>query len=352
MNWRNAVPLLAGGAVLIGLLAVLPVISPGRTATTTTTSIEPAALSERPPFGQRLPGRLVYLGADRVLNLVDLGTGTRLGSKGVASDERPAAASAEAAVVGSLPAGTVSGNWDEWVRLPWESAESAPITIGHGLAYSPELDAVAAAMTPLPSGANGVQIATRDATWEAAASGGSWGFPTWMGDAVLVREQIGGATNWWLLPGAAPGEPLSVALPEGFVPIAGTPGRVMGRLDDEGVIAVLETGEVRRLPSGWSWAAAWQPGRDEPLLATVGGPTSAIVGYNRNGTVAWTWPLGDAASEFRGGVAWSPDGSFVVAPGDDAVIALNEFGGVIGTLDRSLPAPEVSDAGFVAVVPG
>ncbi len=352
MTWRNALPLLAGGALLVGVLAVLPLLSPGRTATTTTTTIEPAALSERPPFGQRLPGQLVYLGADRVLNLVDLGTGRQVGSKGVDADERPAAASAAAAVVGSLPAGTVSGNWDAWVRLPWEGTESVPVATGHGLAHSPEMDAVAAAMTPLPSGANGVQIAAPDQTWVAASSSGAWGFPTWMGDQVLVREQAGTATNWWLLPGAAPGEPQAVALPDGFLPIAGTPGRVMGRLGEEGVIVVLDTGEVRRLVSGWSWAAAWQPGRDEPLLATVGGPTRAIVGYNRNGTVAWTWPLGDAASEFRGGVAWSPDGSFVVAPGDGSVIAINEFGGVIGTLDRSLPPPEVSDAGFVAVVAG
>ncbi len=352
MSWQRALPLLAGGALLIGLLAVLPLISPDRTATTTTTTIEPSALSERPPFGQPLPGRLVYLGADRVLNLVDLGTGRQVGSKGVDGDERPAAASAGAAVVGNLPAGVVSGNWDQWVELPWEGTEALPVASGHGLVYSSILEAVAAAMTPLPSGGNGVQIVTPDRTWEAASSGGSWGFPTWMGDQVLAREQTGAATNWWLLPGAAPGEPQAVALPDGFLPIAGTPGRVMGRLGDDGVIVVLDTGEVHRLPAGWSWAAAWQPGRDEPLLATVGGPTSAVVGYNRNGTVAWTWPLGEAASEFRGGVAWSPDGSFVVAPGDGAVMAINEFGGVIGTLDRSLPPPEVSDAGFVAVVPG
>ncbi len=345
-------PLLAGGAVLVVILAVLPIFSPGRTATTTTTTIEPTGLSERPPFGQALPGQLVYLGADRVLNLVDLGTGAQLGSKGVAADERPAAASATTAVVGSLPAGTVSGNWDEWVRLPWEGTEPLPVASGHGLAHSPELDTVAAAMTPLPSGANGVLIVTPESTWEAAASGGSWGFPTWMGETVLAREQSQDVTNWWLLPGVGPGDPQPVDLPEGFVPIAGTADRVMGSLGDEGVIVVVDTGEVHRLPSGWSWAAAWQPDRAEPLLATVGGPTSAVVGYNRNGTVAWTWPLGDAASEFRGGVAWSPDGSFVVAPGDGALMALNEFGGVIGTLDRSLPAPEVSDAGFVAVVPG
>ncbi len=352
MSWRRAGPLLAGGALLVGVLALLPLISPERATTTTTTTTEPPALSERPPFGQRLAGRIAYLGADRVLNLVDLGTGARVGSKGVAADQRPAAASAAGALVGSLPAGTVSGNWDAWVRLTWDGTEVQPVAIGHGLAYSPELDSVAAAMTPLPSGASGVQIVTPDASWEASSSAGSWGFPTWMGERVLAREQVGDATNWWLLPGTAPGDPEAVDLPDGFLPIAGTPGRVMGQLGDDGVIVVLDSGEVLRLPAGWSWAAAWQPGAAEPLLATVGGPNNAAVGYFRDGTVAWTWPLGEAASRFRGGVAWAPDGSFVVAPGAGAVIAINEFGGVIGTLDRSLPPPEVNDAGFVAVVPG
>ncbi len=352
MRLGRALPLVAGGAALLAVLALIPLLSPERTGTTTTTTIIITGLSERPPFGQPLPGRIVYLGADRVLNLVDLGTGTRLGSKGVAADQRPAAASAATAIVGSLPAGTVSGNWDRWVRLAWEGTDADLIAIGHGIAYAPEHDAIAAAMTPLPSGQNGVQIVTADETWEAVSSTGAWGFPTWMGDAVLAREQSGAETNWWLLPAAAPGDPAEVALPDDFIPIAGTAGRVMGRLGDEGVIAVLDTGELLRLPSGWSWAAEWQPGSDQPILATVGGPTSAVVGYNRDGTVAWTWPLGEAASEFRGGVAWSPDGSFLVAPGQGGVIAINEFGGVIGTMDAGLPPPEVSDAGFVAVVPG
>ncbi len=351
MNVRRLAPLLAGAAALAVVLAVVPLLSPDRTASTTTTTFVPTGLSERPPFGQPLPGRLVYLGADRVLNLVDLRTGTRLGSKGVGSDQRPAAASAADALVGSLPAGTVSGNWDRWSRLPWESTSVLDSATGQSVAYSRELDTVAAAMAPLPSGANGVMITSPSESWVAASSDGAWGFPTWVGTQVLVREQAGSSTRWWLLDGATPGPAEEVAMPDGLLPIAGTTDRVMGRLGDEGVIVTLGGGEVHRLPAGWSWAAEWQPGAAEPLLATVGGPTRAIVGYNRNGTVAWTWPLGDAASEFRGGVAWAPDGSFVVAPGDGAIMALTAFGGVIGTLDAALPAPEVSDSGFVSIVP-
>ncbi len=347
---RRWLPLLVAVAAVGAVLAILPLISPGGSTTTTVTTAPPTGLSERPPFGQPLLGAVAYLGADRVLNLVDLGTGTSLGSKGVDGDRRPAAASSTSAFVGNLPAGIISGNWDSWRTLPWAGTEYADVARGHAITYSRQLDALAVAMAPLPSGANGVLIVGPAGTWEAAASSGAWDFPTWMGDDVLTRESTGDDINWWLLDGRERSPLRPVALPRDFVPIAGAPGLVMGRSGEEGVIVDLDRGETSRLTGGWSWAAEWQPGADAPILATIGGDPPALIGYNARGTFEWSWPVGDTATRFRGGVSWSPDGEFVVATGGGGLMAFTDFGGTIGTLDRSLPPPEISDAGFVVVV--
>ncbi len=350
-RWPRWLPLAGALAAVAILLAVLPTISPGTPATSTVTTAPPAGLSERPPFSQPLPGAVAYLGADRVLNLVDLRVGTPLGSKGVDSDRRPAAASSTLAYLGNLPAGVISGNWDGWRTLPWAGTEYRDIARGHAIAYSRNLDAIAAAMLPLPSGDNGVLIVGPDGRWEATRSGGLWDFPTWLGSELLVREATGDRILWWMVDGLQPAEPRRIDLPAGFVPIAGAPGLVMGRLDGEGVIVDLDTGEPARLTGGWSWAAEWQPGANRPILATIGGTPTALIGYTPSGTFEWSWPLGEGASRFRGGVSWSPDGEFVVATGGETgLMAFTSFGGTIGTFDRSLPEPEASDAGFVVVV--
>ena len=341
-------PLVAVGAVVIGTLALLPLISPDGSRSTTTTS-QPQSLSERAPFGVRLGAALAYYGANREFNLIDLRNGRQLGSKGVPNDRRPVGATPVAALLGNLPAGVAEGNWDAWKALPWQGTSDQDLGAGSGIVYSRRLGVLAATMRPLPSGGNGLRIVDDAETLNSIESNGFWSFATWIGDRVLVREAIGDEIHWWAVP-VDPEEPTDrIALPDEFRPIAGTHGLVMGELAGEGVIVDLSTGLQSRLPSGWSWAADWQPG-PEPLLATVGGTPVTLVAYNRDGTVNWTWPLGDGATQFRGGVAWSPDGSFVVAPGGGTIRAFTPFGGDLGGMDPGLPAPESSDAGFVAVV--
>lgn len=349
---RPPLPLLAAALVaLVLVVAVLPNLGGGRSDSTTTT-VNPLALSERPPFGRPLPGYLAYLAADRTFVLVDLVTGELLGSKGVPGDRRAAAASNTAAFLGNLPRGSEEdGNWDELRSLEWQGTSGGDHGEGLAIVYSQQINTIAKAMRPLPDGGNGVRFVSETDAWDAASSPGFWSLPVWMGDRLLVRELRGDAVLWWLLDGTGPGEPEPVDLPDEFLPIAGTDGLVMGQLGDDGVIIDLATGEASRLTGRFSWAAAWRPVGD-PILATVGGEPPALIGYTPNGLFAWSVPLRDNATRFRGGVAWSPDGTYVVAPARGTIDAVTASGGTIGELDTSLPAPEAKiDTGFVTLVP-
>ncbi len=341
---------LAVAAVVVATLAVLPRFSPDSSpANVTTTTQAPQALSERAPFGVQFNAALAYYGANREFNLIDLRDGSQIGSKGVSNDRRPVGATSTAALLGNLPAGVADGNWDSWQALPWRSTVGTSLASGNAIAYSRRLGLLAVTMRPLSSGGNGVQIVDDGAALNGITSGGLWGFPTWIGDRILVREAAGDEIRWWAVPAEPGADPVMLALPDDFLPIAGTDGLVMGELSGEGVIIDLATGTPSRLPGGWSWAAEWRPGTD-PLLATVGGTPPTLVAYNRDGTFNWSWPLGEGTTQFRGGVAWSPDGSLVVAPGGGTIQGFTSFGGALGAMDPALPAPESSDAGFVAIV--
>lgn len=343
-------PLLVVGAVVVATLAVLPLFAPDDSSPDRTTATRaPQALSERAPFSVQLNAALAYYGANREFNLIDLRNGRQIGSKGVPNHQRPVGASKAAAFLGNLPAGVAAGNWDAWEALPWQGTANEGLATGSGIAYSRRLGLIAVTMRPLPSGGNGIRIVDNGETFHSIESSGFWSFATWIGDRVLVREATGDTINWWMLPVDAGESAEPVDLPDDFRPIAGTTGLVMGELIEDGVIIDLTTGDQVRLPSGWSWAADWRPGPD-PLLATIGGTPATLVAYNRDGTVNWTWPLGEGSTQFRGGVSWSPDGSFVVAPGGSTIKAFTAFGGDLGDLDPALPEPESSDAGFVAVV--
>lgn len=133
------------------------------------------------------------------------------------------------------------------------------------------------------------------------------------------------------------------------MPIAGASGLVMGELEGEAVIIDLDDGGISPLAAEWSWAADWRT-ENEPILATVGGNPPALYAYRPDGTLAWSRPLGDGATRFHGGVAWSPDGAFVVAPGGGSIQAFSASGSPLGGLDAALPPPGTGDAGFVEVV--
>ena len=348
--WR-LIPILVA-LVAIGGAAIFLPNRPDGGPPETLPSLPPAALSDTPAFGFDLPDALAYLGDDRVFNLINLSNGAVIGSRGVPADRVPAAASDTKAYLGRLPAATTDTNWDGYLSIPWGSTEFTDHPRGNAVAYSRELDTLAIAKRPVDGVENGVEISGPNGSWIGARSSGLWTFPTWAGTELLVREQRGAGTTWWMLEGLQAAAPRQVLLPDTFQPIAATSGYVMGPLEDEGVIIDIETSEVFRLPSGFSWAAQWQPGWARPLLATVRPDPPAIVAYNPDGTVQWSAPLRRPITTFKGGVSWSPDGTYVIVAARSTFEAYNRLGGYLGRLDRSLPTPKAGDdVAFAVVVP-
>jgi hypothetical protein len=336
---------MASIGLLVLALALLPHLSqlsvePGVPAT------EPHSFSERPPFGRPLDGALAYLSDDRSFILVDLTTGQIIGSKGIPTERRPAGASATRAFLGSVPAGRIDGNWDRYKSLPWDGTVYRNDARGMSVAYDPTTDVVAAAMQPLPEGGNGVVLTSAESSQTVLSSAGHWRFATWVGERVLVRELVGDRVNWWLI--TMDGDASTVPLPADFKPIAGTSDGVFGHIEGRGAIIRLATAEVSLVESQSSWAAAWQPGGDR--LATLGEDATLFV-YSRDGSLAWSVPLEEPVTRFRGGLAWGPDGSFLVVSAGGTLQALTENGELIGELSTGVPEPQSAPgAAFLTVV--
>ncbi len=334
---------------VIGLVVVVLAVLPGLTNLSVEQSAPTTvshAFSERPPFGRPLPGSLAYLTDQRLFVLVDLTTGHVLGSKGIPSERRPAAASASRAYLGSVPAGRMDGNWDRYRSLPWDGTLYRNDTRGVSVAYNADADVVASAMQPLPEGGNGVVLARGDTTDVVTSSDGQWRFATWLGDQLLVRELAGPDVNWWLID--LDGTASAVALHDQFKPIAGAPGVVFGHIEERGVIIELAAGELSWLDGQSTWAAAWQPGGE--LLATLG-VDATLFAYHRDGTLAWSVPLAEPVTRFRGGLAWSTDGSFLVVSAGSTLQAYDLEGILIGELSSGVPAPQSAPgAAFLTVV--
>ena len=345
--------LLGAVALLVAVMVLLPDSGTGPRSSDPDVTINPRGLAERPPFGRPLSGALAYLADNRTFNLVDLGTGRVLGSKGVPGNRRAAAASNTAAFLGNLPQGSEDdGNWDRFRSVPWNGTEARDHGEGLDIVYSAPLNVVARAMRPISRDeGNGVRFTGEIGAWTAASSSGFWSFPVWVGEQLLVRELVGSETNWWLLDGRDREPPTSIDLPAAFLPIAGTTGLVMGELDGDGVIIELATGRTSRLSGRYSWAADWRP-QGDPLLATVGGQDPAsLVAYTPTGLFAWSVPLREPVTRFGGGVSWAPDGSFVIVHSRGTLEAYTAQGGTIGTFDTGLPSPEQDmNSGFVTVV--
>ncbi len=351
-------------ALIVAVLALLPALD--RTSNTSTlepldstTSVPAPPLTEsRPPFGRPVAGALAYLGTDRIIHLIDLTTGESLGSRGVDADRRPAAVSRTHAFIGRLPALDIGGsrNWDELRRFPWAGGSYLDIGPGTSLSYSLELDKVAATVTGLSGAVSGVVVFGPDAaTADGPRSDGRWSFATWVGNDILVREQVGTRTMWWLVEGGDPSSFAPASLPDGFLPIDGTDGLVFGRLNDAGVIVHLDDGAVHRLPGKWSWGADWRPTRP-PILATVAeseaGAPAILIGYTPEGAFAWSVPLESPVTAFSGGVGWSPDGSTVAAATGSTIQIVSAAGQIIGNLDPALPRPQTAPgAAFLQIVP-
>jgi hypothetical protein len=303
-------------------------------------------MSERPPFGRPLPGAIAYLTNDRIFALVDLTTGHMLGSKGVPTDRRPAAASATRAYLGSVPAVRTDGNWDRYRSLPWAGTVYSNDARGVSVAFDPATDAIAAAMQPLPGGGNGVVVVADGKSVLAASSGGQWRFTTWVGDRVLVRELTGDRVNWWVI--GTDGSATQVELPGDLLPVAGTSGLVFGQMGEAGAIVDIATGEASPLGGQSSWAAAWQP--DGRLLATLGDDATLFV-YSADGSLAWSVPLEEPITRFRGGLAWAPDGSYLVVAAGGTLAAYDAVGTPIGELSTGLPTPQTAPgAAFLTIV--
>lgn len=322
---------LALTAVLVGALAVFGSV----TETPRTTEPAPTVLA---PFGTPLDAALAYLGTDRVVYLLDLATGEQLGSKSIANDRRPAAASSTHLYLGRLSAAPGVDNWDHWRALPWQGTQYRDLGPGNWLAFSPQLDAVVAAGHPLPAGESGVRILGAGARI-LTSSAGLWGAITPAGDRVLARRLAGSDTEWWVLGGAAPGR---IPLPERFRPIAGGPGVVAGRVGDLGLFADLDTGATVVMNGPLSAAAAWDP--EGTLLATVGADPPALCTHRRDGAALWCRVLLEPASPERSGVSWAPDGSFVVVAEGGTLSAYRADGEWIGPLDGLHPTPQVAAA--------
>lgn len=341
----GALPLVIALGLLAAALAVAPALFPEESISPVTAiDYEPA------PFGEPLAGALAYLSESRTFNLVELETGELVGSKGIPADRRPAAASADRAYLGSAAVFDPDGNWERYRSLPWAATEYRNDAAGVSLAYSEELDVVAAAMRPLPDGNNGVVLSRWDGRFVAASSSGHWGFATWLGDQVLVRELAADEAHWWLIDGLGSVEPERVDLPAGFLPIAGTGGLVMGQLGDQGLVADIAAGTSHPLEGPFSWAADWSGGV-EPLVATVGGEPPALWVYGTSGFVVWSEPLALPVTRFRGGVAWDPSGQYLVVVSGDTFVAYGRDGTLLGELSAAVPPPQTAaDSAFLTIV--
>lgn len=309
----------------------------------------PRAFSQRPPFGEPLEGAVAYLSHDRLFTLVDLTTGHVLGSKGVPTERRPAAASSTNAYLGSVPALRLESNWDQYRSLPWDGTQYRDHVAGTSIAYSQSLDTVAAAMRPLPEGDNGVVMVGWDDRWVASRSGGMWSLAVWAGDRLLVRELSANDTHWWLIDGVGSRPSERIQLPDRFLPIAGRDGLVLGQLGGAGAIGDLDSGAVTALDGPFSWAADWSSG--EPLVATIGGDPPLLYVYDVSGGLAWSAPLSDPVTRFRGGVSWAPDGSYVIVASGGTLQAFTRDGHPLGDMNESLPPPQgAAGTSFVVLV--
>jgi hypothetical protein len=341
----GALPFVVALVVVAAALWVAPSLFPeAAVSPVTAIDYEPA------PFGEPLAGALAYLGENRTFNLVELEAGELVGSKGIPADRRPAAASADRAYLGSAAIFNPDGNWEKYRSLPWAATEYRNDAAGVSLAYSEELDIVAAAMRPLPDGSNGVVLSRWDGRFVAASSSGHWGFATWVGDRVLVRELAGGDCNWWLIDGLGDGNPEAVDLPDEFLPIVGTEGLVMGQLGERGLVVDLASGSMVSMDGSFSWAADWSGGID-PRVATVGGDPPRLWAYRVDGSVAWSATLEAPVTRFKGGLAWAPSGDFLVVVSGDTFLAYGRNGAFLGELSTAVPVPQTAeDSAFLTIV--
>ena len=340
---RRPIPVLP--AVVIALLfvvvlAVLPRFGSGG-ATDTMSSTSDAERGG--PFGRQLPGAMAYLGSDRVVYLLDLETGAVLGSKAIPGDRRPAAASGTHAYLGSLSDFTRQDNWDSWRAVPWAGTRYHDLGPGNWIAAAVGSDMVAVAMHPLPAGGGGLQVADSGSALETVVtSEGLWGMLVWTGDELLARELIGREERWWLIDPKDVRSPRRVSVPAGLVATAGGPGVVAGWLGGEGVLVDVETGAVTGLSGPLTWAAAWDPSGTR--LASVSVSPPMITTYGGDGAPVWARRLHPPLTPLRGGVAWSPDGSFLVVAESGTVVAYEADGDRIGQLDGLQPSPETEGA--------
>jgi hypothetical protein len=328
-------PLLVLAALVAGIVVALTVFgSVAETPRDDGRDDPPAA-----PFGAPLDAAIAYVGTDRVVYLVDLASGAHLGSKSIPNDRRPAAASSTHVYLGRLSAEPGVDNWDYWRALPWSGTEYLDLGPGNWLAFVPDIDAVVAAGHPLPAGDPGVRVLGSGGP-TLAASEGLWGALTPVGDMVLARQFTGEETLWWLL--GPEDSPRRIDMPDRFRPIAGGPGVVAGRVGDRGVVVDLATGAVSEMNGALSAAASWSP--DGTLLATVTSVPGTVCVYRFDGTASWCRLLQDPTSDQRGGVSWSPDGSFLVVSEGGTLAAYQADGDRIGALDALHPRPQVAAA--------
>ncbi|MBM3695656.1 MAG: hypothetical protein FJW79_06965 [Actinobacteria bacterium] len=325
-------------ALVAGLLVVFWVLRPGE-PTVTTTGLWQG------PFGSPLDGALAYLGSDRVLYLIDLRDGARLGSKAVPNERRPAAVSSSHAYLGRLSPVPGEANWDSWRALPWRGGAYTDLGPGNWVAYVPRRGAVVAAMAPLPAGENGVRLLGEESV-DLVRSSGAWGALVAVGDEILARERIDQGEAWWRL---APGmPPRPAALPEGFRPAAGGPVRVAGWVGESAVIADPDTGAVWPLAGALSAGADWDVTGERLVVVTDDPPGLGV--YGVDGSLVWATALSPPVSARRFGAAWSPDGSFLVVAAGGTLEAYGADGTRLGSLDALQRRPEVG-AAWVAVVP-
>ncbi|MBN2114679.1 MAG: hypothetical protein JW785_11210 [Acidimicrobiia bacterium] len=333
------IPPTAALTLAAGLFALLWVFLPqGEQAPGTTTLWEG-------PFGPALDGALAYLGADRMLYLVDLRDGVRLGCKGVPNDRRPAAVSPTHAYLGRLSARPGEPNWDCWRALPWEGTAYVDVGPGDWIAYAPQWESAVAAMAPLPGGGNGVRL-LGDEAGDLARSEGVWGALVPVGEGLLARELTGaGEAWWWLAPGA---EPRPAALPAGFRPAAGGPGRVAGWAYGVAVVADLGAATLHPLAGPLSAAADWDA--DGRRLAVVTADPPRLTVYGEAGGRLWQSDLDPPVAALRFGVAWAPAGGFLVLAEGGTLAAYSADGARIGLLDPLQPQPEAA-AAWIEVLP-
>jgi hypothetical protein len=326
-------PVIAATVVAVCLVAGLLVFGSAGDGPESTTP----GVIELGPFGPPLEAALAYMGTDRVLYLIDLATGERLGSKAVPADRRPAAVSQTHAYLGRLTAAPGTANWDSWRSLPWSGTMYHDVGPGNWLALWPDPDCVVAAGRPLPGGRNGVRITGADTLIE---SEGLWGALTPVGDRLLARELVGDREAWWLL---APGiDATRIALPDGFHPVAGGHGVAAGRSTAGPIVADLRSGAAATLQGPLGSAAAWN--HDGSLLATVTPDPAELCAYRRDGVAEWCRKLQPPISPEWGGVSWSPDGSFLVLAEGGTLAAYRNDGERIGVLDTLQPTPQISAA--------